>query len=286
MQRLVIEKQPESKRGKGKTKVFSGMMLGYMTADFLWDGGGKENTVRPLFLALAGSEPSLRPLVANLQSGKRAYAEDVKERGLWNSRRNHQWFEILKSAGYVYHWQRGETSTVTIYQHRMFLADPGLIDPEQCQFVVLTPQWWSTQQHRKLLDSQEDVEWVMNHARRLELTETNNVLDAPPFTPAELLATVPQAVRFAHFLDKRTRRPLLSDMAFCLQVYLSALSSGIASFSYGSGEKWGRARWSSQFREKGMEHLGFLPGVAMNCSQNQVDMFLSDQVRLYRAVSG
>jgi hypothetical protein len=285
MYQLTIEKKVA--KNSQKTRQFSGALLGYLTADVLWELGGAKDVIRPIFLVLAGSEPSLRPLVANLQGGRKAFREGMTGRG-WSSGAR-TWFEIMKSAGFTYAWQRGETAAVTISQPALFQADPGLIDPERCQFVVLTPNWWWQREYGRLLADQEAVNAVLAHARALDLTETNNVLDTPPFTPDEILQMVPQAVRFAHVLDKRTRRPILNGMAFCLQIYLAALTAGIASFShrdvgYRNDPPWGRrARWVKGFTEEGMEQLGFLPAVVASAEQEQIDLFLSDQVRLYRA---
>ena len=276
---LTIEKKAKTKRGK--SKIFSGALLAHMTADVLWDVGGSDS-VRPIYLVLAGSEPALRPLVANLQSGKRAYQRRMGGGYMSGAR---TWFEIMKSARYTYSWQRGDVATVTIYQHDLFVADPGMIDPEQCQFIVTTPQWWQEQDYARLLANQELVERVLGHASQLELGDVENVLGTPAFSPDRILRMVPEAVRFAHYLDKRTRRPLLNDMAFCLQLYLAALTSGLASFSHVTGKKWGHtADWVQGFVESGMEELGFLPSVVMCVEQEEVDSFLADQVRLYRAV--
>ena len=196
------------------------------------------------------------------------------------------WFEIMKSGGYTYSWQRGETTAVTIYQHQIFLADPGMIDPDMCSFVMVCPRWWQDQEYTRLSRNQELVDAVLGHASQLELGDVDNVLGTPAFSPDRILRMVPQAVRFAHYFDKRTRRPVLNDLAFCLQIYLAALTSGMASLSYaGEQDKWGHsAAWVKGFVEMGMEQLGFMPSVVMRSRQEDVDVFLSDQVRLYRAL--
>lgn len=69
MKQLVIEtKNPVQ---PDKTRRFAAALLGYVTADTLWEGGRALNKpARPVYLSLGGTEPQLRPVLYNLKSGR------------------------------------------------------------------------------------------------------------------------------------------------------------------------------------------------------------------------
>ena len=60
--------------GSTKTRTFSVHLLGYLTADALWEPGGKGSTERPVWLAYFGTERESHPFTANLRAGRKATA--------------------------------------------------------------------------------------------------------------------------------------------------------------------------------------------------------------------
>lgn len=288
MYQLVIEENPSAKKNH-KTRQFSAVLLGYVTADTLLYGG---DVLRPLFMALTGSEAALRPLVMNLRLGHKGTVEKIKNTSGWEGRKAKTWIEFLKSSGHEVTWQRSTPAIVTFCHNGLLQADPGMIDPDACNFVVLTPKWWVAEQLKSL--TPDIIQPVLAHAKRLRLNEFNNELSAPAFSDNEIIAMLPQAARFCHYLDKRTRRPLLNSYAFNLQLYLAALCGRIASFPYVTQEgkpystslPWGVWHWATGFREMGMERLGFTPPVLVKTTHQQLDIWLAEQVKLYRSVGG
>ncbi|WP_437831424.1 hypothetical protein [Sorangium sp. So ce1153] len=100
--------------GEGKGRSFSAAVLAYATASALWDGGAAETT-RPVFLQLACSEAEARPVLANLQAGRKAvmHGEGCLSKG--------DRVELLRSAGYVFRAQRfAEGVILTAYLHELF----------------------------------------------------------------------------------------------------------------------------------------------------------------------
>jgi len=106
MKQLMIEKKPKQAQPTGKTRRFSATLMGYITADMLWEGGQtKTNETRPVYITLAGSAAALRPFLANFHSkGTRATRVDPNRSG-WS--KDSDWFRCLKSANYEAIWQRG-----------------------------------------------------------------------------------------------------------------------------------------------------------------------------------
>ena len=101
-------------------------------------------------------------------------------------------FELLKTGGYAWFVQRlpDGISVATVYQPELLALDPGMIDPERCQFVCLTPTWWLAQEQRGLWQHHDRCAAILAHARALEFLRDP---DTPPdahrttFTADDLL---------------------------------------------------------------------------------------------------
>lgn len=262
---LVIE---PPKEGKGRT--FRASLLAYVAADALWSGGAADvDSTRPVWMMLAGSDAELRAFVANLRTGHRA---DVSTENRW-SRRAPARYEILRSAGYEFSWQRTPLgSAVTVYLPSLFCLDPGMVDPDGIKFCVLPPAEW-------LASQQLDVAGPMAHLRRLGCG----------FEDALLASLVPLSALFAAYLDRRTRCPLIPDPRFHAQLLCAALSKGIASFPesdhYYGDMPWGVHRGFG-FKEEGTEVMGLAQAIACKVKHEDFETFLADQVSLYFATVG
>ncbi len=289
MKKLVIDVKSTVK--EGKTRRFSAVMLGYVTADLLWEGGGHQTETRPVYITVAGTDAALRPFLANFHS-KGAKADlHLSDRSSWDKSRH--WFRCLKSAKYEAVWQRdadpGGVHMVSLFQRSLFAADPGLIDPDCCSFLSVPPLWWHNEQLATIRADHELAGKVVAHARALGLLDTDKEtrIGVPiTFEDEEaFINMLPQAAHFMMCFDKRTRRPLVNDLAFALQVYLSALADGLASTSKQSSWDWARQKWASNgFSEISSIKLGLKPGVIMHVRHERLDEFLTNQVKLYSEV--
>jgi len=290
---LIIEQNEKDQSGKViKTRQFQAELLAYVQGDMLWEGGKAEtDNIRPVWAMFAGSEQELRPFVANLQSGKRA---EVPTTG-YSSHSAPTRYEFLRRSGYRYLWQRvaseeGQNAAlVTVYLPELFRLDPGMLDPNLCQFVMLPPRWWVEAQKEKLIQDIDLCGFLLSHAKAVRLKSFGKV----GFTDKDLLAQLPQAAYFAAYLDRRTKNPLPDSLDFYLQLYFYALREGIATRHaplnnyerIDQNEKWSWARHQGLgYHETDINQAGLLPGVAVHMPQTRLDDFLAWQVQLYFSV--
>jgi hypothetical protein len=350
---LTIEKPtstaatPSKAKGnrKGKGREFSAELLAYVKADTFWSGGQTDtDNNRPIWAMLGGTEQELRSFIANIQMGQRA-ALPVKD----YSRSAPTRFEWLKSGGYRYLWQkvsgltnhpatsttlsgadidtdagdnRADLALVTIYQPELFRLDPGMIDSQECCFVMLPPFWWVEQQLERLYVDEALCTRLLAHANLLGVVDwassnisssgngSNSNRQGQGFEAKEILSQVPQAAYFAALLDRRTPKPMPDNLEFYLQVYFYALKEGIATMSLRSQldysyvrattpDKWFWARHratnaglpqhkelNASYLEYDTEQVGLCPGVAVKVSQTRLDEFLAEQVQLYFETRG
>ena len=62
---------------KPKTRSFTAVLLAFVTADLLWEGGqASANEKRPVYLAIAQTDTAMRPFLANLLAGEKAEIVD------------------------------------------------------------------------------------------------------------------------------------------------------------------------------------------------------------------
>lgn len=242
----------------GKGRSFSAELLGYATADALWEGGETDtNAVRPVYMTLALSEQEAGPFLANLRGGR------VAKVGRDRSAKR---FELLRSAGYAFAIQRHpEGVLATAYLPELFRIDPGLVDPAGARFVVLPSSAWCATETTGL-----EVGAAVEHVRALELVKAAGAtLERSGGEPAAL---VPTSALFAAYLDRRVRAPLIPDLRFYLQVLLAALAARLATMGDGN------CRPHLGFATEHLDELGFAPGVAFSASHEQVEALLAAEV--------
>ena len=181
---LTIETGPR-RRSPSKTTGFSTHLLGYLTAEALWDPGGDDSAERPVWLAYFGTEQETQPFTANLRAGKKARFAD---RAL----------QIPRQSRYRWEVQRVPRGVVTVVylQHLFHLEPPPGPLPEEARFIFAPPSWWIAEQADSL---------------------------APDFGADASDAA--RAALFCAFLDRRTPLPLVHDLRFHLQVYRAALET-------------------------------------------------------------
>jgi hypothetical protein len=267
----------EIERGKGKGRSFSAVLLAHVTADALWEGGGGGGAKRPAWAMFAGGDAELRPFVANLQGGKKAESCEDKN---YSRRKPEVRFEFLRSAGYRYAWQReAEGSLATAYLPSLFLADPGMVDPDGVKFVVLPTRSW--------VDAQT-VD-AMALAKHMRAVDGRSVGLAEAVERARDLGAL--AHLFALYLDRRVRCPLVTDARFYYQLFTAFLAAGLASLG-GDADVPGFAREprfgvtrTLGFSEKNTAAVGLAPGVACKATHDEVEALLAQQVTLFFGVT-
>lgn len=255
--------EPKSENGKGRT--FRAVCLATVEADGLW-AGGMTNTddIRPVWAMFAGSENEMRPFMANLIVGRKALTPQRS----WGRRKDGTRIEVLRSAKFQTTWQKEIEGTIsTVFYPDLFRLDPGMVDPQGIQFVVLPSREWVAKQH-------VDVGPVLKHLAKFSC----------PLKEDQLAALVPISYLFAAYLDRRTRCPLLADGRFYAQLLIACLSTGYASWS--SDESYYReapfgVHRSLGFREVGTSDVGLLPGIAFRSNHEQIEKLLAEQVTLF-----
>jgi len=140
----ITPKPAAAQRPEQKTRSFSAGLVAYVTADQLWPGGeAQTKAIRPIWLQLVGTPDAVRPVVINLQAGRLA---DMTNPAAGYTRGTPPRVELLRSGGYQWQWQRSDHGVVaTAYLPDLVALDPGMIDPDRCAFVCLTPRWWVDQ---------------------------------------------------------------------------------------------------------------------------------------------
>lgn len=183
-----------------KSKQFSVHLLGYVTANELWDQGSSGTRTRPAWIAYAGTEHACRAFTANFRAGlpaspkRRSNAEDD--------------FEIPKKA--YYRWTRQKVARGAItwaYLPSVFHLEPT-DNKETVEFVSMPPTWW-----------------VQRQAWELRKQFGPEAEDAA------------KAALFAAYVDRRTELPVLQDLGFQLRLYRAATKQRW--FETPRGYRWG-----------------------------------------------
>jgi hypothetical protein len=178
---------PEAKKtSNGKTRAFSAHLLGFLTADPLWEIGtsGNDSVLKPVWIAYCGSEREAHPFTANLRAGRKAS-------------NGNDAVVLPRSARFRWTAQKVPGGLVTVaYLPDLFHLEPVTPTGEAIRFVFAPPFWWIAAQAEDL---------------------------RPDFGSDASAAA--RAALFCAFLDRRTPLPLVHDLRFHLQVYRAALAS-------------------------------------------------------------
>ncbi len=266
---------PAKDTSKGRT--FRALCLATVEADGLWSGGySAGDTIRPVWAMFCGSDGELRPFMANLQTGRKG---EFPKGGF--GRKGGDKIEILKSAKFQAAWQKEtEGSIATTFLPDLFRLDPGMVDPNGINFVLLPTVEWAKSQTL-------DVAPIIEHGLRvLNMREWKRQIGLDVLVPIGYL--------FAAYLDRRTRCPLLADGRFYLQILLASLDQGLASLSCEAQrssyyhredpENWGKSPRLG-FREIGTSDVGMLPGIAFSSNHSDIEKLLAEQATLFEKVT-
>lgn len=264
MREVTIEPAAE-----GKGRSFCGVLLSYIEADAWWASGSAKDVIRPVWAAFAASEGESRPFVANLRLGRLARPNAKTKSGA---------IELMRSADYEFLTQKldGVVAT-TVYLPELFAHDPGMVDPTGIKFIIAIPEAWEAE-HAAAVNP-ADAAAATLHVARLRYA------GAPD--RAGLAALIPAATLFNSFLDRRTRCPLIPDLRFQLQIFIAALTEGVAQFPSDSDNRyrWSEQEWGSKGQFKlqatGLAEARIARVVGMNCPHERLEKFLAANAKAY-----
>lgn len=237
-----LEIVTDNDESKGRT--FQAALVGMLESDRTWDNK-PQNSIRPVWMSFAASTGEIGPFLANVRMGK-------KIRSYHSSFRGDQ-MDLLKSAGFEYITQRMSNGTVavTAYLPDLFRMNPGMVDPERIQFILLPPLSWV----RDTRLPEADVRAASEHVFRM--------FPKGVVGKAALMTMAPLASLFCAYLDRRTELPIINDLRFHLQIFMGALHEGLANFPT-PGDRWRRDedvfQNDSGYKEWGMTNASVAHG--------------------------
>lgn len=244
--RLTIDSE-----GKEKTRSFSVDLLATVDNHTLWSS--TNNDRRPVWMTYAGSEQETKMFNINFLQGNKAY------KGYHNKER----FHLLKTAGYKAHTKKvGSDVVTTVYLPHLFWVDPGMVDPEKIEFMLLMSTKWALSQK---FDLKAAREWI-----------TGKVWMRPAdlnMTDADLTVILAEAVLFHMYLDRRSRYPMPTHPHFSLALMKACISAGLAE----------RAAHRHTYTESGLTQLGIPPTLALTASHEHFGDVLAKEVSLWHA---
>ena len=138
----IVRKKSRGRNGRRaqaiKTRAFSVSLLGYVTADALWEGGSCDNLIRPVWIACFGTEQESRVFFANFRSGYKAKTSSAR-------------FQLPKKALYRWSTQEVPGGVISVgYLTELVELEPGVTMDDIVRFVLAPPSWWIDQQAREL----------------------------------------------------------------------------------------------------------------------------------------
>jgi hypothetical protein len=278
MQTIYIEHE-----GDGKTRAFRALLLAYVCAAKLWDGGdvseqgktkhgSKDKLVRPVYMMIGGSKSECATVIANLRSGEKGAIlglDDSTE--TWVTRKA-QKIELRRSAKYAIDPQLLEVDVATekrpeCHEAKLYdlcREDPGMVDPTEVKFLSLPKASW-------IDPSTVDVDGVVSHMQSIGYKDNIEFL--------RLLALL--APFFATRLAARSLAPLVADLRFFVQVLVASLKCKLATMG---AEAVGGSAWAydkdAGYVEYGLSAIGLLPGIAFRATHEDVKALLIEQVKL------
>lgn len=232
--------QLEIVTGKGKKgRSFRADLLAWIDAPDMFENGGVGNNNRPIWITVATSEQETRAFVTNFRRGERA--EKVSRHSY--SRSTDRW-QLVKSAGYQIHQQkRGDGVVSTFFLPELFTINPGMVDPDRIQFVMLPSTQW--------LESQ-----------------SVSVEDA-------------EALLFLAYLDRRTRFPFPPEVTFARGLFDRCIELGFATRT-NSRHGYGYTRKRFLYTEHSLENLGMRGGVAFRANHEDFGQILAEEIKKWR----
>ena len=264
----------ETKKGKGRS--FQATLLAWVEAPALFEGGAAEtNNNRPVWISFATSEQESRMFAANFMHGRIAKCDNSSRYGRDVGTR----FQLLKTAGYQAHVKKvGGGVVTTAYLPDLFYLDPGMVDPKEIRFVLLSSAAWRAQQNLDLdaatkFVSEQDIHQVAD-GERVPLDDLANLLS--------------EALLFLLYVDRRTRFPIPPHPHFALQLLVRCLNERLAQRSGPQhlGDHRYRGRWGMRYAECGFDNLALPPGLGFQASHKVFGQLLAEEIQKWRVHNG
>lgn len=254
-ERIVVERQTK----EGKTRSFEARVVG-MTVSHMasWIKTGDDRIVQPASVVMLGDDASVRAVVANLRTGRRCWLTDRKR----NTTRNKQPYPSLDLTGTKYHYlfqQFDEGTICHVYSVDLYNQDPGMIDPDDIQFIAPVPKQWAAEQN---------VDPILATWAKNEFAKLCKPQDLKSEIEWESIANsiVECAAMTCVYLDRRTRIPILPDLRFQVRLFLECMTVGLCRYP----EQIIQGRYSRQW--------GF-NGPAFTSDDNEMGLLWSIQCR-------
>ncbi len=264
--------------------MFRALVLAYVCAGKLWDGGdvsgeGKakrgsgDKLLRPVYMVIGGSKSECTTVIANLRSGERGSLIGLEEEPTDYNLRGSSKVELRKSAGYTIDPQlmsvdletnqRPECHEVKIYD--LVREDLGMVDPDEAAFLSLPESSW--------IDGVSfDYDGVIEHMRSIGY---------PKEDEAFIRKITPLSPFFASRLAARSFAPVIADLRFFVQILAASLR---AKFATMSAQVVGGSAWAydkeAQYVEYGLADVGLLPGIAFRAKHTDIEKLFIEQVKL------
>lgn len=202
--------QGDSKHGKGR--VFVGTMATFVQWSQIRNTA--KDTEDPIFLELCATEGQLRPLCANLRTGRDAtFDGDKNKKLILNKTSPLVWTRpLITPAG----------AHVCAYLPDLFDLECGMIHESHARFVVMPSVGWVKQNVRDLTRSEAA------HVRRLGMTESEDWV-------RDMFAV---AVQFCARLDTRTNLPLIPDRVFKFALMAFLVREGLCKHLLAPATPW------------------------------------------------
>jgi hypothetical protein len=282
---LVIESEQSKKTGKFKRKIiksrsFESHLICYVEDKDLGNNASKD-TRRPIFMMFGATEQQARTFQANFRTGRVAEYREMSDYRTYVSDK----FEVLKSSGFRWTQQKvpgvagsnGEEVVVTtVYDPNLFLMEPALKDPETCRFIIMPPLWW---RDKESLDLQEDKALLDSI---IEYAEVSGLKEKYKLTDQYIALLIPEAAYFNAFLNARNKKALPGGLEFQLQLYLSALDTGVAQYANRPDfYTWGMTIRRYNYGSYGLKDVGLDVVVITNVNQNVLNEFLDRECEKY-----
>lgn len=205
---------PSTQLGR-KARIFACDCVGYGTApQAVWDQA-HEKTIRPVWIALGGSEHAVTPFLANFRMGKIAESPSTG----YGRNKGGTKFEILRTTTYV--WSTHRVPTVSGGDVLVFgfaadlcnMAGTG-VDPDRVAFVCLTPTWYAAESNLDPIQVQAAQAWARTQGMPNDQADT-------------LPSRLPHILRTMAMLDRRISLPLIPDLRFMITAYTALNTAGV-----------------------------------------------------------
>ena len=238
---LTIKQKSEEDKGRS----FSADLIAYVEADNLWSSTQTDKH-RPVFAIFGASEMEMKAFMANLFTGRQAEKSDG---GSWK-------LELLKTAGYLHFTQRCTNGgvLVTVFMPKLFLLDPGMVDPDWITFLCFPTKEWCRQQTFDLNAARKKLKMLFGTTIQSTDTELHLLL----CKGALLLA----------YLDRRVRYPLIFDPVFGLYL-MNNIYPYVNNFD----------SYQNSYSSMGMKEVGFESGFSLRIGQESFGTMLSTAVQ-------